>query len=130
MICFYGFMRHLFEKAFGIIPAVILTALFYSFHHAGFQPEFFKLFFVGIMYCSVFYITRNIFVIFPVFWGVGAMWDVIVDSPAGHSIMNILYFTVAICLAVLMIIFTILFNKIQKKNLIKLKTYNVNQDTN
>ena len=30
------------------MPAIILAALFYSFHHAGFQPEFVSLFFVGL----------------------------------------------------------------------------------
>lgn len=69
MICIYGFIRHYLEKAFGTIPAILLTAIIYSLHHAGFQPEFTKLFFVGVMYCSVFYITRNIFIVFPFFWG-------------------------------------------------------------
>ena len=53
MTFIYGYLRMSFEKAFGIIPAVLLTAAFYSLHHAGFQPEFVHLFFVGIMYCSV-----------------------------------------------------------------------------
>lgn len=55
MIFIYGFLRDQFERAFGMIPAVILTAIFYSFHHDGFQPEFLKLFWVGIIYVSVFY---------------------------------------------------------------------------
>ena len=105
MICIYGFMRYYFERAFGIIPAILLTALFYSLHHAGFQPEFLKLFFVGIMYCSVFYITRNIFIIFPCFWGVGAIWDVLINSPAGQSLQNATSFIVAIVLLVAMTIF-------------------------
>lgn len=105
MICIYGFMRYYFERAFGIIPAILLTALFYSLHHAGFQPEFLKLFFVGIMYCSVFYITRNIFIIFPFFWGVGAIWDVLINSPAGQSLQNATSFIVAIVLLVAMTIF-------------------------
>lgn len=69
MTFIYGFLRMSFEKAFGIIPAIILTSGFYSFHHAGFQPEFLHLFLVGLMYCSVFYITHNILIIFPLFLG-------------------------------------------------------------
>ena len=65
MLFIYGFLRMSFEKAFGIIPAILLTSVFYSFHHAGFQPEFLHLFLVGLMYCAVFYITRNMLVIFP-----------------------------------------------------------------
>jgi len=79
MTFIYGFLRKIFEESFGIIPSIILTALFYSFHHAGFQPEFIKLIFVGIMYASVFRITNNILIIFPFFWGIGAVWDVLVN---------------------------------------------------
>lgn len=39
MVCIYGFFRYEVERAFGIIPAIIMTAVFYSLHHAGFQPE-------------------------------------------------------------------------------------------
>ena len=107
MVCIYGFLRYYFEKAFDIIPAILLTSLFYSLHHAGFQPEFFKLFFVGMMYCSVFYITRNILILFPFFWGVGAIWDVLINSSAGHSLQNATSFIIALLLLVLMLVFVI-----------------------
>lgn len=45
----------------------------------GFQPEFPKLFFVGLMYSSVFRLTRNFLIVYPFFWGVGATWDVLVQ---------------------------------------------------
>lgn len=82
VIFFYAFLRQRFESAFGIIPGIVLAALFYSFHHAGFQPEFMKLFFVGILYASVFRITKNALIIYPFFWGVGACWDVLVSFGA------------------------------------------------
>jgi len=82
VIFFYAFLRQRFENAFGIVPGIILAALFYSFHHAGFQPEFMKLFFVGIMFASVFRITKNALIIYPFFWGVGACWDVLVSFGA------------------------------------------------
>lgn len=80
-----------------------MTAVFYSLHHAGFQPEFLKLFFVGIMYVSVFYITKNIFSIFPFFWGVGAIWDVLINSEAGKQIENIQSFYIAILMLISML---------------------------
>jgi membrane protease YdiL (CAAX protease family) len=116
MVCIYGFIRHYLERAFGVIPAILLTAVIYSFHHAGFQPEFLKLFFVGIMYCSVFYITRNIFIIFPFFCGVGATWDVLIESTAGQSLQNITSFLVAICLLIAMLTFTFISIKSMKGN--------------
>ena len=63
MTFIYGYLRASFEKAFGIIPAILLTSAFYSFHHAGFQPEFLHLFLVGLMYCSVYYITQNLLIV-------------------------------------------------------------------
>ena len=96
MTFIYGFLRMSFEKAFGIIPAILLTSAFYSLHHAGFQPEFIHLFLVGLMYCSVFYITKNMLIIFPFFWGVGALWDVLVSSEAGDGIKNSVSFGIAL----------------------------------
>lgn len=104
MLFIYGFLRYRFEQAFGIIPAIILTATFYSFHHAGFQPEFVKLFFVGVLYTTVFFLTKNILIIFPFFWGVGATWDVLVDSQAGEQITNTNSFLISICLLIGMIL--------------------------
>ncbi len=103
MVFIYGFLRYEFERAFGILPSILITAVFYSLHHAGFQPEFTKLFFVGIMYVTVFYFTHNIFSIFPLFWGVGAIWDVLVNSEAGNQIKNETSFIIAILMFIAMI---------------------------
>lgn len=103
MIFIYGFLRYEFERAFGIFPAILVTAVFYSLHHVGFQPEFTKLFFVGIMYVTVFYFTQNIFSIFPFFWGVGAIWDVLVNSEAGNQIKNETSFTIAVLMVIGMV---------------------------
>ena len=96
----YGFLRMSFEKAFGIIPAIILTSAFYSLHHAGFQPEFLHLFLVGLMCCSVFYITKNVLIIFPFFWGVGALLDVLVSSEVGDEIKNPVSFGIALIILI------------------------------
>lgn len=111
MTFIYGFLRSSFEKAFGIIPAIILTGVFYSFHHAGFQPEFMHLLFVGLMYCSVYYITQNLLIIFPFFWGVGALWDVIVSSDAGSEIKNAESFIIALVILLLSAIWIFIFKR-------------------
>ncbi len=103
MVFIYGFLRYEFERAFGVLPAIFITAIFYSLHHAGFQPEFKKLFFVGVMYVTVFYFTRNIFSLFPFFWGVGAIWDVLVNSEAGNHIKNESSFVIAVLMLIAMI---------------------------
>lgn len=103
VIFFYTFLRQRFENAFGIIPGIALAALFYSFHHAGFQPEFMKLFFVGILYASVFRTTKNVLIIYPFFWGVGACWDVLVSFGAMERLQDA--WIKAIITLILMIIF-------------------------
>ena len=109
MTFIYVYLRASFEKAFGIIPAILLTSAFYSFHHAGFQPEFLHLFFVGLMYCTVYYITQNLLIIFPFFWGVGALWDVIVSSEAGDEIKNLESFIIALAILALSCIWIFVF---------------------
>ncbi|MBP5588121.1 MAG: hypothetical protein J6X37_05285 [Treponema sp.] len=111
MTFIYGYLRSSFEKAFGIIPAIILTSVFYSFHHAGFQPEFMHLLFVGLMYCSVYYITQNLLIIFPFFWGVGALWDVIVSSDAGSELKNAESFIIALVILLLSAIWIFIFKR-------------------
>lgn len=118
MVYIYGFLRNYFEKAFGIIPSIILTAVFYSFHHAGFQPEFLKLFFVGVMYVSVFYITRNLFIIFPFFWGVGAIWDVLVKSTAGEALLGTTSIIVGVAIILIMIIISFYFRNKYKEQIL------------
>ena len=115
MTFIYGYLRASFEKAFGIIPAIILTSAFYSFHHAGFQPEFLHLFLVGLMYSAVYYITQNLLIIFPFFWGVGALWDVIVSSEAGNEIKNLESFIIALVILALSAIWILTFNFVIKR---------------
>lgn len=86
-IFFYGFQRSVFERAFGVVPAIILAAVFYSFHHIGFQPEFIALFFIGVMYAAVYRISNSILLIYPFFWGVGALYNVLIQSRKVSAIM-------------------------------------------
>lgn len=55
------------------------------------------------MYVTVFYFTHNIFSIFPFFWGVGAIWDVLLNSEAGSQIENETSFIIAVLLLISMI---------------------------
>lgn len=79
VIFFACFLRHQFEKAFGIIPAIVLASVAYSLHHAGFQPEYLKLFFVGVFFLSIFRIANHWLVLFPLWW-VGGLGDVLFRS--------------------------------------------------
>ena len=79
VIFFVVFLRYSFEKAFGVIPAIILSASFYSLHHAGFQPEFIKLFFVGLVFISIFRMANHWLICFP-FWWIGGTVDVLTNA--------------------------------------------------
>ena len=87
-IFFYAFIRTSIAKSFGVIPGIIAAAAFYSLHHAGFQAEFIKLFFVGLLYAIPVALSGSVFVIYPFFWGIGAVWDVLVQS---EIVSNIAY---------------------------------------
>jgi membrane protease YdiL (CAAX protease family) len=98
---FYGFLRTLFERAFGAVAGIVLAAAFYSFHHAGFQPEFAKLFFVGVLYATVFRLGNSALLIWPFFIGVGGVYDVLLSSKVVAPIEHPEIRTIA--LAVLML---------------------------
>jgi len=87
LIFFYGFLRALFERDFGIVPGIVLASLFYAFHHVGFQPEYGKLFFVGLMYATVYRLGNSALLIFPFFLGAGGTYDVLVQSQVVSPIL-------------------------------------------
>jgi membrane protease YdiL (CAAX protease family) len=101
LVFFYGFLRTLFERAFGAVAGVILAAAFYAFHHMGFQPEYAKLFLVGILYATVFRLGNSALLIFPFFLGVGGVYDVLFKSKVVSPVEHVELRTVA--LAALMI---------------------------
>ncbi|MDI6884188.1 MAG: hypothetical protein QMD00_03510 [Hadesarchaea archaeon] len=90
VIFFYAFLRYYFELAFGAVFAIVLASAFYSLHHIGFESQLWrsprkelaKLFFVGIMFATVFRIFNSALAIYPFFWGVGAVYDVLIEKGA------------------------------------------------
>ena len=90
LFLFYGFIHLRLEKAFGVIPAIVLTAAVYVLWHVGTQLPLeadplaaaLKLFLVGIMYQSVFSLTRNLLAIWPFFVGGGVLLDFVVNVKA------------------------------------------------
>ncbi len=68
---FRGFLQTRFEKAFGIIPAIILSGAAFSLYHLGY-PKFrsvellLTLFLVGIFFAISFSITKNVITSFTV----------------------------------------------------------------
>jgi membrane protease YdiL (CAAX protease family) len=100
LIFFYGFLRTIFEKSFGIIPGIVLSAAFYAFHHIGFQPEYGKLFIVGVVFAAIYRIGNSVLLLYPFFAGVGATYDVLIQSteviPVAYPEIRALYLSVII----------------------------------
>jgi len=87
LFLYYGFIHLRLERAFGTIPAILVTSALYVSWHTGTQlplePDLLvavvKLFGVGIMYQSVFSLTHNLLIIWPFFHGMGVMIDFAVN---------------------------------------------------
>lgn len=90
LFLYYGFIHLRLEKAFGAVPAILLTSVLYVLWHVGTQlpleadpvGAMWKLFWVGVLYQSVFSMTRNLLVIWPFFHAGGVMIDFAVNIGA------------------------------------------------
>jgi membrane protease YdiL (CAAX protease family) len=96
LFLYYGFIHLRLEKAFGVIPAILLTSAIYVLWHVGTQlplepdPLYaaWKLFWVGVMYQSLFSLTRNLLVIWPFFHAVGVMLDFAVNIDGVEKVVG------------------------------------------
>ncbi len=106
-VFFYSFLRTIFNRAFGAVPAVILASLFYAFHHIGFQPEYGKLIMVGLLYAIPFQIANSALIIYPFYWGIGALYDVLIQSktvaPLYYPGIRSVYLSVLIVVAIILV---------------------------
>lgn len=63
-----GWVLQRLEKAFGAIPALLLGSALYALYHIGYAmpvQEITFLFFIGLFYGVVFFLTRSIFILWP-----------------------------------------------------------------
>jgi len=78
-----GWVLSRLEEAFGFIPAAILGSALYAAYHIGYAmpvEEMVFLFFIGLMYAVAFRLTRNIFILWPVFQPAGQLITLIKDG--------------------------------------------------
>lgn len=71
------------EEAFGMIPAILLGSALYAAYHIGYgmpMSEMVFLFFIGVMFAVVFRLTKNIFILWPVFQPMGQLITLIKDK--------------------------------------------------
>jgi membrane protease YdiL (CAAX protease family) len=64
------------EESFGLIPAILIGSLLYAAYHIGYAmpiSEIYFLFFIGVLYAVCFRLTRNIFLLWPIFQPMGQL---------------------------------------------------------
>jgi membrane protease YdiL (CAAX protease family) len=73
------------EESFGMIPAIVIGSALYAAYHIGYgmpSSEMIFLFFIGIMFAIVFRLTKNIFILWPLFQPMGQLITLIKDGLA------------------------------------------------
>jgi membrane protease YdiL (CAAX protease family) len=76
-IFFRGWLQLRFEKAFGVVPGVVLGALCYSLYHVGYGMnwnEMLFLFGLGMVFAAVFRLTKNVAVLWPFYTPIGGLY--------------------------------------------------------
>jgi uncharacterized protein len=71
------------EEVFGILPAILLGSLLYAAYHIGYGmplDEIVFLFFIGIMFAVIFRLTKNVFILWPVFQPMGQLVTLVRDQ--------------------------------------------------
>jgi hypothetical protein len=71
------------EAAFGLIPAMLIGSALYAAYHIGYgmpTSEMVFLFFIGLLYAAAFRLTKNIFILWPVFQPMGQLVTLIKDQ--------------------------------------------------
>lgn len=78
-----GWMLQALERAFGLIPAVVLSSALYALYHVGYGmgwDEIGFLFFIGLMFACAFLLTRSVLVLWPVFQPSGQLITIAGDG--------------------------------------------------
>ena len=70
----YGWLQLRFDRAFGIVPGIILTGISFTAYHVGtYSPADLPMFlFAGLLYAIVFRITSNLLIIWPLAFSIGS----------------------------------------------------------
>lgn len=92
------------EDAFGLIPAVLLGSALYALYHIGYAmplSEIAFLFLIGVLYAVTFRLTRNIFVLWPLFQPMGQMVTLLKSGLSLPLLASLGFFEVLILMAVL-----------------------------
>jgi len=70
----FGWLQLRFDRAFGIVPGIILAGLSFTAYHIGtYPPDALLMFlFAGFLYATVFRITSNLLILWPLAFPIGS----------------------------------------------------------
>lgn len=70
----FGWLQLRFERAFGVLPAVLLAGVCFGAYHVGTYPwnGAVGLMVWGVFFAAAFRLTRNLLTLFPLAWSVGS----------------------------------------------------------
>ena len=92
------------EESFGMIPAILIGSALYSLYHIGYgmpASEMIFLFFIGLMFAIAFRLTKNIFILWPLFQPMGQLVTLIKDKLTLPFLASLGFFEVLIVMLVL-----------------------------
>lgn len=99
-----GWVLMRLEESFGTIPAILLGSALYAAYHIGYgmpASEMVFLFFIGIMFAVAFRLTKNIFILWPVFQPMGQLVTLIKDGLTLPLLAALGFFEVLIVMLIL-----------------------------
>ena len=70
----HGWLQLRFERAFGVLPGILLAGLCFGGYHIGTYPwgGVVKIMGIGMFYGGLFRLTRNLLTLFPLTWAVSS----------------------------------------------------------
>lgn len=92
------------EESFGTIPAILVGSALYAAYHIGYgmpASEMIFLFFIGVMFAVVFRLTKNIFILWPIFQPMGQLVTLVKDGLRLPLLASLGFFEVLIAMLVL-----------------------------
>jgi len=70
----FSWLQLRFDRAFGIVPGVLLTGLSFAAYHIGTYPPtgLVTLLISGLFFAAIFRLTSNLLIVWPLVWSVGS----------------------------------------------------------
>jgi hypothetical protein len=80
----YGWLQLRFDRAFGVIPGIILAGLCIGIYHIGSYPmgTVFMFAILGIIFAAIFRLTSNLLILWPLVWGASSAFSMLASGLA------------------------------------------------